>query len=85
MTKTPHETACANPGFEAIEELGHVEAVDWDLGRCPSCGKYFLQQWSEHAPANVYYDELTDAEAEEFRRSEGLTRRSLLKRWYADH
>ena len=83
--KEPHDAVCPNPGFEPIEELGHVEAVDWDLGRCPACGKYFLQQWSEHAPDRVFYDELTEAEADAFRRSEGRARLTLLKQWYADH
>jgi hypothetical protein len=44
-----------------------------------------LQQWSEHAPSRVFYDELTDAEVEAFRRSEGRARLVLLKQWYADH
>jgi hypothetical protein len=85
MTKEPHETACAKPGFDLIEELGHTEGVDWDLGRCPACEKHFLQQWSEHAPDRVFYDELTAEEADAFRRSQGRARLMLLKKWYADH
>ncbi|HEY0403803.1 MAG TPA: hypothetical protein VGD09_17430 [Blastococcus sp.] len=76
---------CENPKFRLVEELGHVEAVDWDLGTCESCGSYLLQQWSEHAPLNVYLDPLTPEEGERFRTSAGLERRILLKRYYADH
>jgi hypothetical protein len=76
---------CDDPKYEQIEELGHVEAVDWDLGRCRSCGAYLLQQWSEHAPLHVYLDKLSEEEGERFRRSEGRDRLVLLKRWYNDH
>jgi hypothetical protein len=78
-------TCCDDPKFELIEELGHVESVDWDLGRCTSCGSYLLRQWSEYAPLHTYLDKLTEEEGVEFRNSEGRRRVSLLKRWYNDH
>jgi hypothetical protein len=78
-------TCCGAPTFGLLEDLGHVEAVDWDLGRCTSCGSYLLQQWSEHAPLNVFLDKLSDEEGERFARSRGRERLMLLKRWYADH
>lgn len=77
-------TCCAGPAFELLEELGHVEAVDWDLGRCERCGAYALRSWSVHAPARTIYEPLTEEQAERFRRSRGTERRTLLKQWYAD-
>jgi hypothetical protein len=71
--------------FVPLEDLGHAESVDWDLGRCASCNAYLLQKWSEYAADRLYYDTLTDDEAERFRRSEGRERISLLKAWYSDH
>ena len=76
---------CDNPRFELVEDLGHVESVDWDLGTCPSCGSYVLRQWSEYAPLHTYYDKLSPQEGERFRSSQGRNRVTLLKRWYADH
>lgn len=76
---------CDAPAFRLVEELGHVEAVDWDLGTCTSCGAHLLRQWSEHAPTRVFLDPLTGEEAERFRDARGIERRALLRTWYADH
>lgn len=76
---------CDDPKFELIEELGHVEAVDWDIGRCQSCGAYLLQQWSEHAPLNVYLDKLTEEEGTQFLNAQGRARMQLLRDWYNDN
>jgi hypothetical protein len=76
---------CEHPDYKLIEELGHVESVDWDLGRCAACGSYLLAQWSEYAPASTSYDALTQAEGDELKASQGRRRFDLLKRWYADH
>ena len=78
-------SCCAAPKFELVEELGHVEAVDWDLGTCASCGAPLLRQWSPHRPANVYVDALTPEEGARFRDTQGRERASLLKQWYNDH
>jgi hypothetical protein len=78
-------TCCDDPKFRLVEELGHVESVDWDLGTCDTCGSYLLRQWSEYAPASVYVDPLTPEEGARFRDTEGRERLSLLKQWYADH
>jgi hypothetical protein len=76
---------CDDPKFVETEELGHAESVDWDLGTCTACGSDVLRQWSEYAPARVFYDKLTAQEAAAFARSEGRERVALLKRWYNDH
>ena len=76
---------CETPKFKLVEELGHVESVDWDLGKCLSCGAHLLRQWSEYAPTRVFYDKLSDDEAGAFVKSEGKERKFLLKRWYADN
>ena len=76
---------CDDPKFKLIEELGHTEGVDWDLGRCIACGSYLLQQWSEYRPLNVFLDKLTEEEGAQFLRSEGTARRQLLRNWYNDH
>ena len=75
---------CSDPKVELIEELGHVEGVDWDLGRCKSCGSSVLHQWSVHRPTLIFNDKLTAEEYERFHRSRDDERRSLLKAWYAD-
>lgn len=85
LPNTAAVKCCDDPKFKLIEELGHVESVDWDLGRCQSCGSYLLQQWSEHAPLNVYLDRLSEVEGAMFQRSEGRVRVALLKKWYNDH
>ncbi len=66
-------------------ELGHVESVDWDLGVCAACGAALLRQWSEYAPARVFYDLLTADEAAALRASRDRERVMLLKAWYAAH
>jgi hypothetical protein len=76
---------CDEPKFEEIEELGHVESVDWDLGTCTSCGAYLLRQWSEYAPASVFYDKLTSDEGDYLKTAERRARLMFLKQWYADH
>jgi hypothetical protein len=76
---------CENPKYEQIEELGHVESVDWDLGRCTSCGAYLLQQWSEYAPASVFYDKLSAEDGEFLKTAEQRPRLIFLKKWYNDH
>jgi hypothetical protein len=76
---------CSYETFELAEELGHVEAVDWDLGRCRTCGSYVLQTWSPHAPDRVFYDRLTAEEGARFAASQGRERVQLLKQWYNDH
>lgn len=76
---------CNDTQYKFVEELGHVESVDWDLGRCTACGAWLLHQWSEYAPTRTFDDPLTDAEAEAFRTAEGRERVLLLKRWYNDH
>ncbi len=73
---------CSTPKFKLVEELGHAESVDWDLGKCLSCGAHLLRQWSEYAADKVFYDKLSDDEANAFLKSEGKERKSLLKRWY---
>ena len=78
-------TCCGYEDFELIEELGHAESVDWDLGRCKRCGGFLLRQWSEYAPASVFVDPLTPDEGAAFRDSRDRERVMLLKRWYADH
>ncbi|HEY0615696.1 MAG TPA: hypothetical protein VGC96_13675 [Candidatus Elarobacter sp.] len=78
-------TCCDDQKFSLVEELGHVESVDWDLGTCASCGAYLLRQWSEHAPLHTYVDLLSPEEGAAFRDSEGRARVILLKRWYNDH
>jgi hypothetical protein len=75
---------CADPTFELIEELGHVEAVDWDLGRCGSCGSYVLRSWSPHAPLRTIYEPLTEQQADQFRTSRGNERLTQLKAWFAE-
>jgi hypothetical protein len=75
---------CSDPKFELIEELGHVEGVDWDLGRCGACGSHVLHQWSPHRPALIFNDKLTDEEFERIRQSHGNERLTLLKARYAD-
>lgn len=76
---------CDDPKFTLVEDLGHAESVDWDLGTCPSCGSYVLRQWSEYSPLSTYYDKLTTEEGTRFRDSRGRERIILLKQWYADH
>jgi hypothetical protein len=76
---------CAAPKFKLVAELGHAEAVDWDLGQCLSCGARLLRQWSEYAADKVFYDKLSEDQANAFLKSEGAQRKSLLKRWYADN
>lgn len=78
-------TCCRYEDFAFLEELGHVESVDWDLGTCKQCGGYLLRQWSEYAPASVYIDRLTPEEGTAFRDSRDRARLVLLKQWYADH
>ncbi len=78
-------TCCRYEDFELLEELGHAESVDWDLGTCKQCGGFLLRQWSEYAPASVYVDKLTPAEGAAFRDSRDRARVMLLKQWYADH
>lgn len=75
---------CATAKFELVEDLGHTEGVDWDLGKCLSCGAHLLRQWSVYAPDKIFHDKLSDDEANAFLKSGGLTRKSLLKQWYAD-
>ncbi len=76
---------CASPKFKLEEELGHTEGVDWDLGKCLTCGAYLLRQWSVYAPDRIFYDKLSDDEANTFLKSEGVKRKSLLKQWYEDN
>jgi hypothetical protein len=76
---------CAAPKFKLVEDLGHTEGVDWDLGKCNACGAYLLRQWSEYAPNKTFYDKLSDDEANAFLKSEGVQRKSLLKQWYEDN
>jgi hypothetical protein len=76
---------CSDPKVELIEELGHIEGVDWDLGRCGSCNAYVLHQWSVHRPNRIFNDKLTAEEYERFHRSQGDERLMLLKAWYNDH
>jgi hypothetical protein len=76
---------CANPKFELVEELGHTEGVDWDLGKCLSCGAHLLRQWSVYRPDKIFYDKVSDDEANAFLKSEWVKRKSLLKQWYADN
>jgi hypothetical protein len=76
---------CANPKFEPVEELGHVEGVDCDLVQCASCGAFLLQQWSVYAPTKTFYDRLTLEEATGFRQSQGRERKELLRDWYNKH
>lgn len=76
---------CATPKFKLVEDLGRAEAVDWDLGKCLSCGAHLLRQWSEYAADRVFYDKLSADEANAFLKLEGAIRKSLLKRWYADN
>ncbi|HYW53804.1 MAG TPA: hypothetical protein VE826_07540 [Dongiaceae bacterium] len=76
---------CDDPKFAMIEELGHVESVDWDLGTCKTCGSYLLQQWSEYAPATVYLDKLSAEDGEYLKTAERRARLTFLKQWYADH
>ncbi|HEX3465082.1 MAG TPA: hypothetical protein VHS78_13635 [Candidatus Elarobacter sp.] len=78
-------TCCRYEDFQLLEELGHAESVDWDLGTCKRCGSFLLRQWSEHAPASIFVDRLTTEEGTAFRESRGRARIMLLKRWYADH
>ncbi|MDP9105495.1 MAG: hypothetical protein M3N49_06145 [Candidatus Eremiobacteraeota bacterium] len=76
---------CDDPKFDLVEELGHTEGVDWDLGTCPSCGSYVLRSWSEHSPLHTFHDKLTPDEGTRFKQSEGRARIVLLKQWYDDH
>ena len=76
---------CSALKFVPIEDLGHVESVDWDLGRCASCNAYLLQKRSEYAADRLSYDTLSDTEARQFQQSSGRERVSLLKAWYNDH
>jgi len=76
---------CAAPKFKLVEELGHAESVDWDLGKCLSCSAHLLRQWSEYAADKVFYDKLSDEEANAFLKSQGWERKSLLKKWYNDN
>ena len=79
------KNCCQNPTFHLVEELGHTEAVDWDLGKCASCGSHLLRQWSEYAPNSVFYDRLSEEEAAKFQTSQEHDRKQLLKDWYNDH
>lgn len=76
---------CPNRSFRLLEELGHAESVDFDLVQCSSCGAHVMRTWSEHRPDMVFNEPMTGAQATEFRASEGLERRRLLKRWFDEH
>jgi hypothetical protein len=76
---------CANPKFKLVAELGHAEAVDWGLGRCLSCGAHLLSQWSEYAADKVFYDKLSDDDANVFLQADDKQRKSLLNRWHPDN
>ena len=78
-------SCCGDSKCVLVEELGHVEGVDWDLVQCMSCGAHFLRQWSVYAPTKAFYDRLTQEEVTGFRQSQGRERKQLLRDWYNEH
>lgn len=76
---------CSNPKLKLIEELGHAESVDFDLMQCTSCGSYRMRSWSEYRSDMLFYEAMTPDEAAEFRASQGLSRKQLLKDWFNSH
>jgi len=84
-TERSMASCCQKPIFQLIEELGHTESVDWDLGRCGVCGSHLLRQWSEYAPGQISCDKLSEETAAKFAASSGAARRALLKDWYNSH
>jgi hypothetical protein len=76
---------CSNPKLKLVEELGHAESVDFDLVQCISCGGYRMRSWSEYRPDTLFYEAMTPDEAAEFRASQGISRKQLLKDWFNSH
>lgn len=76
---------CEHPLFRLVEELGHAESIDWDLGKCANCGAYHLRTWSEYRPDALFYYRITDDHAQRFRSSEGRERIEMLKQFFAEN
>ncbi len=75
------EECCPDCTFQLIEELGKVESIEWDLGRCAACGSFLMRSWCVHPPHHGYRDKISDDQAHGFQNSSGRERLQMLKDW----
>ncbi|MBI3918477.1 MAG: hypothetical protein HY322_15895 [Betaproteobacteria bacterium] len=61
MRKYP---CCPGPTWVKAADFGHAEGIDFTLGRCDVCSRYWMHLWTPYAP-DAGYVALDDATAGE--------------------
>ena len=72
---------CPSAAWLRTEDLGHAEGVEFALGRCSVCGRYWLHLWTTYS-RGPRYSALDERTAREFMESApGPGRKRRLAQW----
>jgi hypothetical protein len=72
---------CASSKWAAIIDLGSTQGFDVILGRCDSCGRYWMKVWSPLAPASRYLPMAGDLARRVSTMPAGEARKRALAAW----